>query len=275
MDGELDRIVQIMGGVYRLDVASYDPSFLMTSIGKRRLSNHGETLQAYGERLAGDQAEAEALFASLSICHSEFFRNPLTLALLEALILPSLMEKRRRSGGDEIRVWSAACAAGQEAYSVAILLDDFANASHLDVPYRIFATDVSEASLATGREGLYPADALQNVPLKYVERCFTRRGDGYEVVARLKERVDFSHFDLISAPMACPPVSIYGDFDLAFCSNLLFYYKEETRRTILKKIYECLATDGYLVTGEAEKAIVEKTGAFHPAAPPAAIFRKN
>jgi chemotaxis methyl-accepting protein methylase len=275
MDGELDRIVQIMGGVHGLDVAAYDPSFLMTSIKKRGLSNHGDTLRAYGERLTRDRAEAEALFASLSICHSEFFRDPLTLALLEALILSALVEKRKRCGEGEIRVWSAACAAGQEAYSVAILLDDLANAFQSEVPYRIFATDVSEASLATGREGRYPADALQNVPLKYVERCFTRRGDVYEVVARLKDRVDFSYFDLISAPMACPPVSIFGDFDLAFCSNLLLYYREETRRTILKKIYECLATDGYLVTGEAEKAIVEHTGAFHPAAPPAAIFKKK
>jgi len=275
MDAELNQIIQVMEQVHGLHVAVYDPPFFKTSVDKRRLRQPPETLRAYGKRLALDRTEADALFASLRICHSEFFRNSLTFALLERAILPALMNRTKPENGREIRVWCAGCAAGQEAYSIAILLDDLASASQSDVPYRIFATDVSEAALATGREGRYPADALQNVPLKYVERCFTRGGDGYEVVARLKERVDFSYFDLISAPMACPPVSIFGDFDLAFCSNLLYYYKEEARRKILKKIYECLAPDGYLVTDEAEKLIVETTGAFHPAAPPAAIFKKN
>jgi chemotaxis protein methyltransferase CheR len=274
MDGELDRIVQIMGGVHELDVASYDPSFLMTSIGKRRMTCPDQSLAAYGERLAKDRTEADALFASLRICHSEFFRNSLSFALLERAIFPALLNRPKAENGREIRAWCAGCAAGQEAYSIAILLDDLASASQQPVPYRIFSTDVSEDKLAEGREGIYWAEAIQNVPLKYVERYFMRQGDHYQVIRTLQEHVDFSIFDLVAEQVACPPASIFGDLDLAFCSNLLFYYQPQIRVRILDKMRACLVPGGYLVTGEAETAIVAQAGGFHAVAPPAPVFKK-
>jgi chemotaxis protein methyltransferase CheR len=274
MDAELDRIVQIMGSVHGLDVTAYSPSFLMTSIGKRRMTYPDQSLAAYGERLARDHAEAEALFASLRICYSEFFRNSLTFALLERSILPAVMSQPGPNLKKEVRVWSAACASGQEAYSIAILLDDLARMRDNGVSYRIFATDVSEERLAEGREGRYPAEAIRNVPLKYVERYFTRQGDHYQIIARLREQVDFSIFDLIAEQVACPPASIFGDFDLAVCSNLLFYYDPQIRLRIFDKMHACLVPGGYLVTGEAETGIVAQAGGFHAVAPPAPVFKK-
>jgi len=275
MHAELNQIVQVMEQVHGLRVGVYDPPFLKASIDKRRTGQPGETLRAYRERLAGDRAEADALFASLRICHSKFFRSSLTYALLERAILPVLMNRPESGKGKEIRVWCAGCAAGQEAYSMAILLDDLAGASQQPVAYRIFSTDVSEDKLAEGREGSYGAKAIQNVSLKYVERYFTRQGNQYRVVPRLREHIDFSMFDLVAEPSACPPASIFGDFDLAFCSNLLFYYHPQIRLRILDKMRACLVPGGYLVTGEAETATVAQAGGFHAVAPPAPVFRRS
>jgi chemotaxis protein methyltransferase CheR len=263
-----------MEQTHGLPIGVYDPRFLVSLIARRQSIHGDESLSSYRERLGRDRPEADVLFASLHICHSEFFRNSLTFPLLERSILPAVMNQLGSNEKKEVRVWSAACASGQEAYSIAILLDDLDRIRDNGVSYRIFATDVSEARLAEGREGRYPAEAIQNVPLKYLERYFNRQGNHYQVVPRLRERVHFSIFDLIAEQVACPSASIYGDFDLAFCSNLLFYYHPDIRRRILNKMHTCLVPGGFLATGEAETGIVAQAGGFHAVAPPAPVFRR-
>jgi chemotaxis protein methyltransferase CheR len=103
-----------------VDLTPFDAKFLAKTLDKRAAASV-ETAEAYGERLAQDFSEAEALLQSLHIGYSEFFRNGLAFALLERLILPGLLEAKEKSGRGEIRVWSAGCATGQEAWSLAIL----------------------------------------------------------------------------------------------------------------------------------------------------------
>ena len=90
----------------------------------------------------------------------------------------------------------------------------------------------------------------------------------------LRDRIDFSVHNLLDAHSSCPPTSIYGEFDLIMCSNLLFYYRPAVRQFILNKFHRCLSSKGYLVTGEAEREIVSKTEGFRAAMPPAAVFQK-
>ena len=90
-----------------------------------------------------------------------------------------------------------------------------------------------------------------------------------------KSYCSFSTHDLLDESLACPPASIYGDFDIVFCCNLLYYYRLEIQRRILDKVLRSVAPGGYLVTGEAETAIVEQVVGIRPALRPAAIFQKN
>ncbi|MCX6089475.1 MAG: hypothetical protein NTX88_03675 [Candidatus Atribacteria bacterium] len=233
-----------------------------------------DTPVAYLEHLAQDREEAEALFRSLSIGYSEFFRDPLTFALLEQVVLPGLAEKKEKTGRGEIRVWSAGCAAGQEAWSVAILLEEMAAARGKPLPYRIFATDLSPAELTVARTGVYDAVGLQNVRWRHLHTYFTRKEERYTLVPRLRDRVDFSAYDLLDGYSVCPPVSVYGDFDLVLCCNLLFYYRPEIRSAILEKVQGCLAPGGYFVTGETEGGIVKESGGLRAVAPPPAVFQK-
>ena len=271
----LDRCVQVMRQAHGRDLSLFETTFLAQALQRRLTQTASTSWPAYLQRLAQDPAEGAAFWQSLSIAHSEFFRNPLTFALLEQLILPSLVATKGATDPTELRIWSAGCAAGQEAWSVAILLAELAAARDGPVPCRIFATDVSEPALALARRGDYDRAALQNVPLKHLQRYFVGQGEAYALIPALKSWVAFSTYDLLEERTACPPASLYGDFDLIFCCNLLFYYRTDVRQRILDKVWKALAPGGYLVTGEVERDFVAKHEGLRAVAPPAALFQKQ
>jgi chemotaxis methyl-accepting protein methylase len=109
---------------------------------------------------------------------------------------------------------------------------------------------------------------------KQLEKWFVQTGNSWSVIPELKKHIKFSVFDLLSKQYSSPPESIYGDFDLVLCANVLFYYKPEAQKIIMDKIRESLADDGLLITGEAEREIL-KTGKFKEVFPQSAIFRKK
>jgi chemotaxis methyl-accepting protein methylase len=274
LNTDLNEIVQVMRRTHDRDISKFDDAFLAKSLDKRLAATGIKTTAVYGEFLEENRAEVEAFYGSLNIAFSEFFRNPLTFALMEQLILPSVVEANRHAGRTEIRIWSAACAAGQEAYSMAILLDELASSRTDALPFRIFATDHADAELASAKQGVYGSAAVQNVSLKHIQKYFAAKGDAYEIAPALRDRVDFSAYDLLDERLSSPAASIYGDFDLVFCSNLLFYYRPEVRQLILNKVLRALCPGGYLVTGEAERQIVAENTGFRPVFPPSTIFQK-
>lgn len=270
----MNDIIAIMADRHGMDISPFEESFLGKSLQQRMEALGIESPQTYLARLADGVEEAHAFFQSLRVAHSEFFRNPLSFALLEQVVLPSLVLARKADGGRSIRIWSAACAAGQEPYSLAILLNDLLGRDGGGLAYHIFATDVSPAQLALAQAGVYAAPSLQNVRTKHMDACFTRQGDAWQVAGWLREAVNFSQYDLLAERSGSPPGSIYGDFDLVLCSNVLFYYRPEAQRIILDRLYNSLSPTGYLMTGEAERSIVEARPGLHPVAPPTAVFRK-
>lgn len=255
-------------------IGAYDESFVRKAIAKRMLAHGLQQVAGYGEYLAGHPEETADLGRSLRIGYSEFFRNPLTFALLEQWILPSLAAEKKHAGRGEIRVWSAGCAAGQEAWSIAMLLDALSEAGESRLAYRIFATDLAEPDLALAAAGVYSAEAVANVRLSYLNTYFSRQGECFAIAPRLREQVSFSVYDLLDESSSSPEASLYGDFDLIFCCNLLFYYRAETRRRILSKVSRALSPGGYVVTGEAERDMVAAHDGLHAVAPPVAVFHK-
>ena len=190
-------------------------------------------------------------------------------------MLPGLVAEKGACGRGELRVWSAGCAAGQEAWSVAMLLEGAVRVGEQPPPYRIFATDQAESDLTLARAGVYGADAVGNVRLRHLDAFFSRQGESYAIAPRLRERVAFSAYDLLDERSASPASSIYGDFDLILCCNLLFYYRPGTRQRMLDKFFRALSPGGYFVTGEAERGIVSCLKGFRPVAPPSSVFQKR
>jgi len=254
------------------DISKYDEIFLERLLWKRINETQCVTEAEYYILLQQNNEEGARFLNSLLISYSEFFRNPLTFTVLERIILPALLLKKANTKRKEIRIWSCACAGGQETYSLAMLLKEFRNGEGAGINFRIFATDYSETELDVARKGLYSPEALNNVSLKRVKQWFTKQGNTYTVKPEMKENIDYSVFDLLSEEFSSPPTSIFGDFDLVVCANLLFYYKPEFREKILEKVTHSLTTGGFLMTGETEREILMHHN-FEEAFPQSAIFR--
>ena len=270
-DHALNDVVLIMDTVHGFDLSIFDESFLQKTIDGRCAANNMPALPDYADFLSNSFMEAETLQNSLNISYSEFFRNTLIFANLEQWILPKMIEQK--SNSSELRIWSAGCSSGQEPYSVAMLLDKYCKTSEKALRYRIIATDISQTSLDTAKKGEYNEDAVQNVKVKQMKEYFTKIGDKYIISSALKEHVDFSNYDLLDKSSFYPQESIFGNFDIVFCSNLLFYYNPGQQQFILRKLTRSMAKDGYLITGEAEKYLAANKIGLRMAAPPAAIFQ--
>ncbi len=270
---EMDEAVRFISNELATDISVYDESFLKKAIEKRFERTSCATLPAYLDYLSKNRDESKVLLNSLNIRYSEFFRAPLAFAILEHVILPGLIADKR-SGASEIRIWSAGCAGGQEAYSVAMILNEIAGDKGAEIPFRIFATDISEESLESARQGVYDSRSVQNVTVKYLTKYFNQHVGLYEIDSKLRERIEFSQYDLLDNRSCCPPASIFGGFDLVICSNLLFYYRPDIQRLILNKIGRSMTLNGYLVSTESERAIVQKAEGFCAISAPVTFFQR-
>ncbi|UWG96570.1 hypothetical protein LPY66_17030 [Dehalobacter sp. DCM] len=251
------------------DISVFEESFLRNSV-ERRSDLLGVKQSEYLRYVEENREEAENFYHSLNITFTQFFRNSLTFALLEQYIIPRLINKKANRGA--IRIWSAGCSCGQEPYSLAILLSELISAQEQAVTYRILATDSSQQALSIAKEGIYDKTGVNNVKVQFLEKYFTRKDEMYAVSSQIKQQITFSYYDLLDPFSNNPPESIYGDFDLVICSNLLFYYKPEIQQLIIDKLQKSLSYIGYLVTGEAETALIQKTSKLKMVQMPSTIF---
>lgn len=268
-----DSITAVLKNRYGRDISAYDADFIIQTAEIRKIVVSVKDTAAYIARLEQNSEEAEIFYSSLQITYSQFFREPMAFALLCQRLIPDIIS--RKAAGGEIRVWSAGCSCGQEAYSVAILLDEQLETSARKLGVRVFGTDISPTVLNYAIEGIYDDESIQNVRLRHLQKYFVNSDGNYAVIPRLKEHVSFSHYDLLDRASSTPPESIYGDFDIIFCSNLLFYYKAEARKIIIDKLYKSLSATGYIVTGEAEQTAFQKDFKFRRFEGDAAIFYKS
>lgn len=273
---EPDELIREMDRVHGLDISGFDPSFLIRTLERRLQATGCVSAENYlAERLVKDRLEALAFHRSLFVGYSVFFRGQVTFALLETQVLPDLAEKARKTGRSGLRIWSAGCSAGHEAWSVAMLLDGLAASPDRHSAWRVFGTDLSEPDLVLARAGVYSAAEIGDVRQRHLDTCFIPQGDGFAVAARLRERVEFAVYNLLDTTNSCPPSSIFGDFDLVLCCNVLIYYRPAQQRRILEKLLGCLAPGGYLVTGETERRIANSAANLRESTLPAPIFQKK
>lgn len=241
----LGAIIALLQQATGHDFSHYKRPTLQRRIERRLLLLHLTSLEAYHARLQQDREELEQLFQDLLISVTAFFRDPAAFEALGALALSSLL--RGRDPHAPLRIWAPGCATGEEAYSLAILLQELL--AQLDAPpgVQIFATDIDEAALAAARRGLYDANIAAQLAPERLARWFTPSGQGYQVSKTLRERCLFSAHNLISDPP-------FGRMDLIACRNLLIYFDTELQRQLLPLFHYALAPGGFLFLGSAESA---------------------
>lgn len=227
-------------------------------------------LADYLDLLRCDPAEPELLGRMLRIRFSCFFRDPLQFEFLGGVILPAMLEDRRAP----LRAWSAACACGEEPYSLAVMLDE-AGQLGAGPAAQIFATDVAEDALEEARRGSYQAESLAGVTLKRLGQYFVRAGSEYRVVEALARMVTFSRHDLLDRRTYVPPESLFGGFDLVLCRNFLMYLAPDAYLRVFDKLFRSLNPGGVLMLGKAETVPERYAGHLERVVDFGQIYRKR
>jgi chemotaxis protein methyltransferase CheR len=248
----LGKIIAELKKTRRVDLSGYRNSMLERRIMARMTKVGLDSEDEYLRKLTSDSFECTRLVDTILINYSFFFRNPLVFEIIAQNILPSIIKKKRIAENKDIRIWSAGCAAGEEAFSIAILVHQaLENEKDLWKPY-IFATDIDSEALCKVETGIYPPEAFEDIKFGLLGKYFIPRGNNYEVKQSIKEMVLFSEDDLTSMGTFAPAESVYGSFDLILCRNVLIYFDQQLQETTLDKLFQALIPGGYLVLGEAE-----------------------
>jgi len=249
---DIDRIIEELKRLKKIDFSGYRRAMLSRRIEARMAKLQISGYERYLERLKSDLSEGERLIDEIGINVSSFFRNPLVFEIISHNLLPDIIEGKGRGKSKELRVWSAGCAGGEEPYSLAILIHQVLKNNPRKLYPLIFATDIDSAALNRAAKGVFPRESLENTKLGLLDGYFDRKNNLYAVRPVIKELVRFSYDDLVSPTTSAPPESIFGDFDLVLCRNVLIYLVEEQQGLVLSKLCRSLAAGGYLVLGESE-----------------------
>ncbi|HEY8818214.1 MAG TPA: CheR family methyltransferase [Candidatus Limnocylindrales bacterium] len=236
----LERIRERSG----IDFSAYKSATIARRLAGRMSATDSGSIEEYAALTERDSAEYDRLVGSLLIKVTEFFRDPKLWDHLRDQVLPGLIDEARREGR-ELRVWSAGCSSGEEAYSLAMVIAEAMRAEPRPVEVRIFATDIDGAAIAFARRGIYPPGALANVPDALRNRYFVGSGSSYLVLKRLRSQVIFGEHDL-STRVPFPRV------DLLLCRNVLIYFTAPLQRVTLETFAFSLRPEGRLVLGPSE-----------------------
>jgi len=245
----LERILSYLMEQEQIDFRMYKTSALLEHIGYRMLVTSIPTLRDYLAYLQSVPAEARELIKALLVTYTEFLRDPGAFAYLKNELLPELIA-RARDRDHALRCWSAGCATGEEAYSLAMLLVDLLGAELAQWRIKIFATDLSEEAISFARRGVYSENLLKELPPGYRERFFERTDYGSRVVKLLRQMVVFGQQDMART-------TPFSAIDLVLCRNVLSYLTPETQEFVLNQFAFSLFPGSYLLLGKAE--------AIHPA----------
>ena len=252
VESHLDEVVALVLQARGLDLSAYHRSMLLRRLAARMGKLGISDAAAYVRRLETDPAECGRLVDSVGVNVSSFFRNPLVFEIIRERILPEILERKRRKPSREIRVWSAGCGAGEEAYSMAILIHNAIKGEVSQWAPCIFATDIDHEALTAANRGAYPRESFETTKLGILDGYFTPTETGFEVRPFIRRMVRFSRHDLTSPKGAAPPESVFGTFDLVLCRNVLIYFSPEVQVRVLDKLAGSMARGGYLVLGESE-----------------------
>lgn len=225
------------------DFSNYKRATVLRRI-ERRINVHQlSELPAYAAYLRENPDEAHSLLKDLLISATNFFRDKEAFGFLEREILPQITCDK--TSGDQIRVWVAGCATGEEAYSIAMLLVERLQ-NIPDAPsVQIFATDIDETAVAAAREGFYTINDAADVSPERLHRFFNREQDGYRVRREIREMVLFAVHNLTKDPP-------FSRLDLATCRNLLIYFNHAAQERVMETLHFASNPGGYLFVGSSE-----------------------
>ena len=240
---KLQRIASILAKHEQVDFSHYKISTLSRRIHRRCLISGCHKLEDYVRLLEISQEERITLRHDLLISVTQFFRDRQAWQFLENHTIPQMIDQA--NPGEELRFWVTACATGQEAYSLAILLDEAVEKSAKDVRVKIFATDLDKEALDKATQGIYPDTIANEMSAEKLQAYFIQKDKSYQVIRRIREKLLFAPHDLTKD-------AGFTRMNLISCRNVLIYMQPELQQQVLRNLHFSLGSKGVLFLGEAE-----------------------
>lgn len=234
------RLLRTRTGV---DFTHYKPTTIKRRLARRMALTKTAELADYVKLLQRNRDELDALYESLLINVTEFFRDAEYFEFLQSDILPAIIAAHE--DGSPIRVWVPGCSTGEEPYSIAILIRELLEARGHTLPVQIFATDVSETAIATARAGRYSVSEVSNVSSERLSRFFFKTEQGYLVQKAIRDMCIFARQNVVHD-------SPFSRLDLISCRNLMIYLSPLLQRKVIPIFHYSLVRNGYLMLGNSE-----------------------
>ncbi|HEY7543374.1 MAG TPA: protein-glutamate O-methyltransferase CheR [Blastocatellia bacterium] len=195
-------------------------------------------------RQPGKSQELSSLLDMLMICETSFFRNQPQFDLFQKTVLPSILQRKGKTGARSIRVWSAGCSTGQEPYTIVMsLLEGIADLDQW--PVRVFASDLSFTALERAQLGMYRPEQMKGVSAEIIRKYFREEGGNYFISDRVKRHVVFDYHNLKHDN------GLRG-LDVIWCRNVMIYFDLDEQRRLINRFTNCLVPGGHLFIGHAE-----------------------
>lgn len=264
------KFIYDLCGIYFQDNKKY----LLESRLKKRINFLG--LTSYAEYLgylrnnSNAITEKKFLFEAITINETFFFRNQQQLDALVSSVLPELIETKIKQQKNKIRIWSAASSSGEEAYSVAICIEDFMKKKYPDIVYEIVGTDISSTVIETAKKGIFKEYSIRNMPPYYLKKYFTSNGTEFEIDPAVKKLVSFKLLNLYDET----DMRAMINYDVIFCSNVLIYFDLSSKIKVISNIYNSLNRGGFLFIGYSE-TLQNISKSFKPVSYPKTIGYKK
>lgn len=240
---QLKQILRLLATYEAIDLSQYKTTTLSRRIQRRCLVAGFQDLDTYLNILETSAEERQNLKSDLLISVTQFFRDPQAWEFLAEEILPPLIDNM--SAEDPLRIWVTACATGEEAYSMAILIRELATTRGKPVHAKIFATDLNRQCLEKAAQGCYPHTIADDVSASRLRRYFIRQGDSYEIIRSIREMIVFAPHNLIKD-------AGFSRMHLISCRNVLIYMELSLQQQVLRGLHFSLLPNGILFLGESE-----------------------
>lgn len=243
----LDEIFKLLYKHTNCDFQYYKKPTILRRIARRMAHHKQESLEDYVTLLRKDVEENHTLCKDFLIGVTKFFRDKHAFDLLNTGILPRW--KAHADKYDAFKVWVAGCSTGQEAYSIAMYVDDFFKNHDIQNDIKIFASDIDQTAIDTASKGSYPLSIENDVPAELLKRYFVREGERYIVTHELRKLIVFAKHNIIT-----DPPFIRNDF--VSCRNMLIYMDISLQKKILSTLYFSMKPGGFLMLGPSETASI-------------------
>jgi two-component system, chemotaxis family, CheB/CheR fusion protein len=240
---EIEQILECVRSAIGVDFAQYKINTLQRRIHRRMALHKLPTPADYRAFLQQHPEEIKALYEDILISVTNFFRNPEAYEALQSTVLPKLFADHPKD--EALRVWVLGCSTGEEAYSLAIILSEYAEQHNPPVRITIYATDLNDASIERARKGWYPRSILNDVSPQRLQRFFHELDEGFCVNKSIRELCIFARHNALSNPP-------FSRMDLVTCRNVLIYMEAALQQKLLAVIHYALQPEGVLLLGPSE-----------------------